>query len=80
MLNQKITKIIIPTYTIAYRQYEINTGFFSEIFDLVHVVRVIGIALGKKIELWIAQFILTNTRFEFRPISCYETSGFIDDI
>lgn len=67
----------IPRKSIKLR---ILTFSFTEIVDFMLIIGVIWIASIKKIEFWIAQFILSNTCLKFWPISCNKTGSFIDNI
>lgn len=57
-----------------------RTFSFLEVIDLVLIVSMIWIAGIQEIKLRIAQFILPNTSFELRSISCDKTSSFVNDV
>lgn len=44
------------------------------------VISMVGITDIEKVKLWISQFILSNSGFEFRSISGNETRSFINDV
>lgn len=51
-----------------------------ELLDFVLVVRVVGIPDIQEIELGIAQFVGTNSGFEFGAIAGDEASCLVDDV
>lgn len=53
---------------------------FAELIHFMLIVQMVRITWIQEVELRVTQFVLPNTRFEFRPISSNETGSFIDDI
>lgn len=73
----RLCLIHVQSYRVFYHSL---TFSITEFGDLMLIVCMIWIPVAQEIKFWISQFILSNTCLKFRTISCYETSGLIDNI
>lgn len=51
-----------------------------DLSDFMLIVCMVGIPWIKEVELWVAQFILSDPSFKFRTITSHKAGSFIDNI